>query len=207
MTRTNRIATLASLIAAGAMFVSSGAIAQTVPFAGDGFGTAPTASVNGRKAKKLRKGKRANKAKRGVWKGLGLTDAQKATMKAIRTETKTAIQGLKGEIKALRGRLATLWSAATPDREAILAAHDQVAAVKADITTVKVDSRISVLSVLTREQRATLATARAAAKEAKANRRATRKAKKAAKANRGNKANKVSKRGKRGKRGKANRAG
>lgn len=88
---------------------------------------------------------------------LGLDDAQQQQLRALRVEMREDLAPVHEDLQELRGQMQQLWSAASPDRAAILALGTQMDALQGVIRDRQTELRIAVLEVLTAEQRAQLA--------------------------------------------------
>lgn len=88
---------------------------------------------------------------RGAW--LGLSDAQKASMKALRQAKRAAAQPLRAQMQVKRAELNALWLAADVDKGAVLRVMGELRHIKAQLDEAQVDFKLSALQLLTPEQR------------------------------------------------------
>lgn len=83
---------------------------------------------------------------------LGLDDAQKKKVEAIFEDRRDDAQSFHEQIKAKRDQVKQLWLAKTPNRQAIIAAEAEVAALHGQLAAERVDTIFAVKAVLTPEQ-------------------------------------------------------
>ncbi len=105
----------------------------------------------------LRRGAPGNQA-------LGLTEDQKARIKALRETQQKELQASREAARAARQKLAELQRAGTFDEQALRAAASAVAAAQVDAIVARARHRSQYLSVLTPEQQARVKQRQAAAR-------------------------------------------
>lgn len=130
------------LVAMGAMFI----------FAQDG--------TTGGKDGKRGFGKRGHFGKRFgghggmMFRGLDLTDEQKAQMKAIRQASKETVKPIREQMKANRQKLQTLSESGTFDQTQVQAIAAQQGNLSAQMIVEKEKVKVQMLNILTPEQKA-----------------------------------------------------
>ena len=107
-----------------------------------------------------KRGKRGHfgKMKRGghgmMFRGLDLTDEQKAQMKAIRQASRETIKPIRQQLKANRQKLQTLSESGTFDEAQVQAIAAQQGALSAQMIVEKQKVKSQMLAILTPEQKA-----------------------------------------------------
>ena len=92
---------------------------------------------------------------------LGLTSAQQTQLASLKSNVKAQVEPVRSILQARHAELKTLWSAANPDRSAILSKQAEIDQQKGIIRTAMVDFRIAFKSLLTPQQQAMMAQMRA----------------------------------------------
>lgn len=154
-----------SLLVTSAVFV----FGQTAPATGD-------KKVDG--AKKVRKGghhRRGGRGKGFGFRGLELTEAQKAQVKEITTASRAKLAPVREALRANRQKMQAATANGTFDEAAVTAAAGEAASLRAQMTVERLKVRSQIFGILTDEQKAKLS-------EAKAKRGERRKARRGAKA-------------------------
>ena len=83
---------------------------------------------------------------------LDLTEAQKTQVQKLRAEMFERTEETREALEAKREAMHALWTTASPDRDAILAQHEQMDALRKVLREAKVDFRLAVHSLLSAEQ-------------------------------------------------------
>lgn len=85
------------------------------------------------------------------------TAEQRAQIEALKDEMRQELAPVREAMQAKREEMRALWSAETPDRDAILAKHAEMDEVRSALRARRVEFRLAVQQILTPEQRARLA--------------------------------------------------
>jgi protein CpxP len=127
-------------------------------------------------------GKRGGKMHRGgmMFRGLDLTEDQKAQMKSIREASKGATAPLREAMKANRQKLTQATANGAFDETQVTAIANEGAAIKAQMTVQREKVKSQMFAILTTEQKAKSAEMKAAMKQRFQERKGKREAKKAA---------------------------
>jgi Spy/CpxP family protein refolding chaperone len=91
-------------------------------------------------------------------KQLGLSDAQREQIKAIREEEQKQMKQPEAEVRTAEGELRTLVESESPDAGAIDAQVERIGALRTTILKARITALLGVRSVLTPEQRTQLRT-------------------------------------------------
>ena len=114
-----------------------------------------------------------------MFRGLDLTDEQKAKMKQIREGSRAAVQPLREAMKANRQKLAEATANGTFDEASVTAIANEGAAIQAQLTVHRAKIGAQMYSILTDEQKAKAAEMKAKRKQRFEERRNKREANKA----------------------------
>lgn len=90
---------------------------------------------------------------RGNFKGLELTEEQKAQVKEIRLENAKATKDLKNELNELRAKKRTLMSEEKLNKKEIYANIDKCSAINQELSKERLKMRLAMRNILTEEQR------------------------------------------------------
>lgn len=85
---------------------------------------------------------------------LGLSAEQRKQGEELKAKLEAQIAPVRAQLDAKRGELQALWSAANPDRRAILAKQVEMDSLRDGLRTAHVDFRLAMMKLLTPEQRA-----------------------------------------------------
>jgi Spy/CpxP family protein refolding chaperone len=85
---------------------------------------------------------------------LGLSAQQQTQLTTLQSTFNAQAQGACTDIKAKESELKALWTAQTPDRNAILAKQAEIDPLRQTIRTARVNFRLGMQAMLTPEQRA-----------------------------------------------------
>lgn len=88
---------------------------------------------------------------------LGLTDAQKASMKELKETCSQKVSPLRSRLFNLRQEVNDLWAKPTPDGDAIRAKQKEMSKVRDELQEIMVQCRIKARATLTPEQQQKLA--------------------------------------------------
>jgi len=91
---------------------------------------------------------------------LGLSAEQQKQVTALQTKHESEVAPVRAQLQAKRVELQALWSAASPDRKAILAKQSEMEPLREKMQAAQVDFRLAVEKLLTPEQRAQWSTMR-----------------------------------------------
>jgi Spy/CpxP family protein refolding chaperone len=89
-----------------------------------------------------------------MMKALDLTAEQQQQVEALRDDFDQVREPLREQVQAKKTEMWALWKVESPDRDAILAKHAEIDAIKRQLREAKVDFRLAVHGLLTAEQRA-----------------------------------------------------
>ncbi len=128
---------------------------------------------------------------------LQLSEGQAASIQGLEQARQAATTPVHEQLKALKGELRTLWHAASPDRGAILAVHEEISDLKVELVDAGIAFRRGLAATLTPEQQATMAELKAARHDRNGERKAKR-----ARRGKGEGADKAGRKGRKGPRGK-----
>lgn len=97
------------------------------------------------------------RAGRGLIQRLGLNEAQRTQVQALRSEMRQAIQPTRQQMQALRQQSRAQWTSEQPDTQAIQELQAQMSTFRSVLREHRVDFRLALLEILTPEQRTQLA--------------------------------------------------
>jgi Spy/CpxP family protein refolding chaperone len=86
--------------------------------------------------------------------GLNLTADQQKQIDTLRQQQRDRVKPLREQMKGKMQEMRALWMADKPDRNAILAKHQEMDGIRQQLTVERVDHRLALLQILTPEQRA-----------------------------------------------------
>ena len=84
---------------------------------------------------------------------LDLSAEQTAQVRELAKVRKAQVKPLRAQLRAQREVIRDLWQGETPDREAILAAHNALDVIRQKMRTARIDFRLALHSILSPEQR------------------------------------------------------
>ncbi len=90
----------------------------------------------------------------GLTQALDLSEEQQVAIDALRTEMQRDLADVRALLREKRAELAELWRAGTPDRDAILAKHEEMDRLREEVRGRRVGFRLAVYALLTPEQQA-----------------------------------------------------